>query len=543
MANDVRREAVVVDVTEGAHDQMEVEVYVFKLNKFISFYHPDGFQEYSFIRLRVMNDETGYNAVIDDRRATRLYKFEAEERPFGKGPKDFLLTGVINTNWVLEEDWNEDHFFVDHLTIGLVKVSHGVWGKGWKKEVIIGRLENPIYHNGKECHFQVEKADFIQREDSDDDDDSDSSEDFLDDAFWTSTALSLCNLQYRPLGNKNKMSLQRYDVPFVGTRCNYSEVCVLYDIQRRNQMVSGRAWDINTGLSTPFLDIDYRLRFRHLMRVHFSPDGTACGFESVNHPDWRVCEGRLDSEIEMVKVRKENAPKDKEANKFDFQMIGILDMRCSYHEDAEGKVFNSPVGAIRMNPFLCAEPGRHNLVKVKISYLSPPENFQGRKIYWEVAEFVDQEQLRRTVIFPSSSEGRDPLLQQVSRMSDLLQYGLPRIAYVQSQARYMPDWVYKDLGIFVENCKDLLNEIPFAATREEAKELISDSVRTQDLGVKLFQWLLENCTQSLHPRDEHDYKTYLKMREEVRIGFGSETWIACETGCAKRPVIPELPVT
>ncbi|CAL2041697.1 unnamed protein product, partial [Caenorhabditis brenneri] len=41
--------------------------------------------------------------------------------------------------------------------------------------------------------------------------------------------------------------------------------------------------------------------------------------------------------------------------------------------------------------------------------------------------------------------------------------------------------VYKNLGVLVENCKYLLNEIPFAATQDEAKELIEDSIRTQDL--------------------------------------------------------------
>ncbi|EGT45355.1 hypothetical protein CAEBREN_17047 [Caenorhabditis brenneri] len=115
-----------------------------------------------------------------------------------------------------------------------------------------------------------------------------------------------------------------------------TEVCVLHDIDRKNRMFSGRAWSISTGFSTPVLDVAYRLKYR--MRVHFSPDRTACGFESVNHPNWRVYEGRLDSEIETVKVRKQCVPKDKVANKFGLQMTGILDMSCNYHED--GQIFN-----------------------------------------------------------------------------------------------------------------------------------------------------------------------------------------------------------
>ncbi|EGT53684.1 hypothetical protein CAEBREN_22991 [Caenorhabditis brenneri] len=175
--DELSRVAVVVDVKDGAHDQMELEVYVFKLNKFISFPH---FNEYSFIRLR--------------------------------------LNGVINMNWVSEEDRNEDNFLVDHLMIGLVEM-------------------------GKDGYPTLR-----------------------------------CSIHW-----KQKQLLR--------------------------------------GFSTSFLNVDYRLKYR--MRVHFSPDGSACGFESVNHPNWRVYEGRLDSEIEKVK------------------MTGILDMRCNYHED--GKFFNSPV--------------------------------------------------------------------------------------------------------------------------------------------------------------------------------------------------------
>ncbi|CAL2041696.1 unnamed protein product [Caenorhabditis brenneri] len=120
-----------------------------------------------------------------------------------------------------------------------------------------------------------------------------------------------------------------------------------------HKMFSGRAW---TG---PFLDVDYRVKYRHLMRVHFFPDGSACGYEAISHADWRVCERRESgSEIGQVKIS------------------GML----------QGKISDSPVGAIRMSPMLCSIADYEKLEKVIVSPLPCPEIFEGKTIFWEATD-------------------------------------------------------------------------------------------------------------------------------------------------------------
>ncbi|EGT53681.1 hypothetical protein CAEBREN_11556 [Caenorhabditis brenneri] len=62
------------------------------------------------------------------------------------------LFGVINTNWVSEEDRNEDHFLVDHFTIGLVKVPYdegGYYRATPMGRNAISKLKKPIGSNKK----------------------------------------------------------------------------------------------------------------------------------------------------------------------------------------------------------------------------------------------------------------------------------------------------------------------------------------------------------------------------------------------------------
>ncbi|CAL2052735.1 unnamed protein product [Caenorhabditis brenneri] len=301
------------------------------------------------------------------------------------------------------------------------------------------------------------------------------------------------------------MALQRHDIPFLGIRTNHSEVCVLYDIDRKNKMFSGRAWNIKTGFSTPFLDVDYRVKFRHFMRVHFLPDGSACGYEAISLPDWRVCEGRESgSEIEQVKVS------------------GLLPRGGHYHKDEKGEIFDSPIGAIRMSPLMCSIAEYDRLEKVIVSPLPRPEIFKGKTIFWEGTDFLDTEQPGH--LKPSEPENR--LHKQLFRMKELLKFGQPIVSCIRDHANYMQDRLYEDMEIFIENCKDILNEaVDYCSSPDEVEELIWDSIRTQDLGVKILGYFLDNCKKSLQQKDAEKYDTYIKMKKELSSTFFSTSWI------------------
>ncbi|CAL2041702.1 unnamed protein product [Caenorhabditis brenneri] len=212
------------------------------------------------------------------------------------------------------------------------------------------------------------------------------------------------------------------------------------------------------------------------MRVHFLPDGSVCGYEAIRHPDWRVCEGRESgSEIGQVKVRKQY-------------------LACS--REVKGKIFDSPIGAIRMNHLMCSIADYDKLEKVIVSPLPCPEIFEGKTIFWEATDFLDAEQPGQL----KPSEPTNRLHKQLFRIKKLLKFGKPIIACTRSQAQYIQDNLHDDMGILIKNCDDILNEaVDFDASPDNVKELIRDSIRTQDLGVEILGYLLDNCAKSLHP--------------------------------------------
>ncbi|CAL2052734.1 unnamed protein product [Caenorhabditis brenneri] len=157
---------------------MEVLAYVFKVNEFVSFPHHEGFPEWSFITLRLHND-TVWGAQRDHRWESRAYPWKAMERAWGKGERDFVLKGVIRRSWVTGRTLT--HSFVDHKTLGLVKIPHWAWEGKEKQRFEVGRMAPEVF-NGVECHFCVEKA--LDKYESEFESDSDDSESSFEAPVW-----------------------------------------------------------------------------------------------------------------------------------------------------------------------------------------------------------------------------------------------------------------------------------------------------------------------------------------------------------------------